>query len=241
MMKKYSNCLLNIKNVLISVIVFVSLSATMLTAALAPGESLSADLFIGTQTNTSLGNPNADGQGWYMAGQITFVLKYYEGGGTNPEYTEERWAKSDEPGGYPSYLTYSEATWDVNVDGAIRVNDRNSKRGVAWVYAPPVKGTYKLSFDTLYSYPSGAGNSQIWKVAVYTNNAWGDLIDYQNITDNPKGGGYADGTNFVYSLDVEEKIGFFMKTGGGAYSGGTGRIEGLKIKRLALGTVIHIR
>jgi hypothetical protein len=199
---------------------------------LQPEETLYASIFASPTPGTSEGNPNFEGQAWYRANR-TFIMKYYE--------EPERWGNSAEPGSYPSYLDYSFVTADTSEgapEGSLKTTDSNAKLGVSWVYQPLYRGEYEIFFDRVYAYANGGGNPQTWKIAVYRDSAWEDLIGPQSLGGSQAA--YGPGTNVVAELKTDEKIAFIVQTGGGAYNGGSCRIEGLGIRRMPLPTTVII-
>ena len=99
-----------------------------------PGDVLYASIFAGTVTNTSGGNPTADGQGWYRKNLTTNLLYY-----TSPI---PKWATAAMDPGVNG--TYSEVT---NVaPNKLRIYDiYYGQSGVGWVYTNQVVGLYVIS------------------------------------------------------------------------------------------------
>lgn len=126
-MKSVQSCLASL------IMLFVFTNGTQ---ALQLGDSLSAVIFVGSETNTALGNPNVDGQGWYRK-DLTTKLNYYDD-------VQPRWATAVvKTGG-----SFSEVK--TNSVGALAVSDAYSGAlGIAWVYTNGVYGKYAISCDKL--------------------------------------------------------------------------------------------
>ena len=148
------------------------------------GDVLRASVFFGPVTNTSAGNPNLTGQGWYRKDLVT-PLNYY----TNPS---PKWATSTNVSG----SSYSEVT---NVTPTqLRILDNYSGAlGVGWVYTNTVAGTYMIACTNI----SGNGYN-VWQVLLRSNAVapWiglsgvttGNAVNgfaYTNVL--PRGGGLA--------------------------------------------------
>ncbi len=156
-------------------------------AGLAPGGSVRAGIFTGSEVNTPAGNPNADGQGWYRK-DMTTLLNYYNDG-------QERWASAAvRPAGNGQYCA-------VTADGAggLTVTDIYwGGIGTAWVYTNSVHGKYEISFDNFR-----VGSYFTGRIATRANSQeeWTDVSDafMQNSTYNNvavtnvlgSGGGFA--------------------------------------------------
>lgn len=103
-----------------------------------PGDFLYAGIFTGTATNTSGGNPNADGQGWYRK-DFTNPLNYY----SDPT---SHWATATNttlpPAGAAGYFSEVQS----NGINKLRIDDCYwGQLGVGWVYSNQVYGRYVIS------------------------------------------------------------------------------------------------
>ena len=122
--------------------VLLVIAFTNAAHGLEPGEFVTAAFLPGVQSGTSDGNPNHEGQGWFLKDMAT-PLNFYDDGGGNT-----RWASSQAPVGTDPYWRYSEIK--TNATGDIAYTDRyNGSLGIAWIYTNNAFGKYALSFDEM--------------------------------------------------------------------------------------------
>ena len=103
------------------------------------GEILRARVFFGSGDNTSGGNPNPSGQGWYRRNMTTKLNSYFSGTSTS------KWATAAVNAGTAySHVTTNSLAGSRLTD--LYITDRYyDQLGMSWIYTNSVSGLYSIS------------------------------------------------------------------------------------------------
>jgi len=178
------------------------------------GDVVMASVFLGTGTNTSAGNPNPSGQGWWRK-DLTTKLNYYTD-------STQRWATAaTTPVGFGSYSEVVPVASNV-----LRITDYYSGQwGVGWTYTNGAAGLYAARRKCVISCTNITGNSYFCSQFLLKSNASSAWVALSAITT----GSVVNGAAYTNWLEHGGQLAFKAWESGSAAANGVGTVSDLKV------------